>query len=308
MSRERILEVIANYRPNPGKIPDEVWAVIGPFVRDAATRIGDMAPDTAKNYIHAISYYVFWAYELGALLDVEVVFTPSRVERYIKTATEHLVPASRATRRASLGRVGRAVTRRAPWQPQGREFQMHQLQAPYTSSEVELFLQMASQQSTPFKRRVATAQLCLGLGAGLQAREYLSVGLEHLILHDEVFMLDIPGERARKVPMHQRYVDPLLEIGEKFPTEPFIAPLTEAGPGDRLDRILRSPDYPGIKRPTTNRLRTTWLTRMLRSGCNLSEVLYMSGLQGTKSLIDLVPFIEFRNVLEWFGEAATFHD
>jgi hypothetical protein len=50
------------------------------------------------------------------------------------------------------------------------------------------------------------------------------------------------------------------------------------------------------------------MLRMLRSGCNLSEVLYMSGLQGTKSLIDLVPFIEFRDVREWFAEAADFHD
>lgn len=248
------------------------------------------------------------AYESGLPLDVEVIFTPSRVERYIETETLHLVPSSRATRRAALAKVGREVTKKAPWVPPGREFPMSQLQPPYSSSEVDRFLQMASQQSTPFKRRVATAQLCLGLGAGLRASEYLSAGLESLVLHGDVFTLNVQGERARKVPMNQRYVDPLLELGATNPGEPFIALLYDVSTRDRLDRVLRAPTYPRIARPTTNRLRTTWMLRMLQSGCNLAEVVYMSGLQGTKSLIDLVPFIEFRDVQQWFPEAATFHD
>ncbi|MBT2534324.1 hypothetical protein J7E83_19765 [Arthrobacter sp. ISL-48] len=301
-------EVIAAYEPKPGRVPSRVWAAIGPFVREVAGCLGYMAPDTMRNYIHAIAYFVFWAHEQGVLLDVEIVFTPSRVERYVQTSTAHLVPSSRATRRAALARVGREVTRRAPWPTPGMRFQMHQLQPPYSTEETDGYLQMASQQSTPFKRRVATAQLALGLGGGLQAQEYLSVGNENLVLHGDIFMLDIPGSRARKVPLHQRYADLLLDIGEKHPGEPFIAPLTEAKPSDRLDRVLRLPEYPRVWRPTTNRLRTTWLVRMLRSGCNLSEVHYMSGLQGTKSLIELLPYIEFRDVHDWFAEAAAFHD
>jgi hypothetical protein len=308
MSPGSTAEVISTYEPKPGRVPGEAWSVVGPFVREVAARLGYMTPETMKNYIHAIAYYAFWIYERGLLLDVEIVFTPSRVEHYIKTATAHLVPSSRASRRAALARVGREVTRRAPWPPPGMRFQMHQLQPPYLAAEVERYLQMASQQSTPFKRRVATAQLALGLGAGLQAQDYLSVGNEHLVLHGDVFMMDIPGSRARKVPMHQRYADLLLEIGQKHPGEPFIAPLNDAEPADRLERVLRLPEYPRVWRPTTNRLRTTWLVRMLRSGCNLSEIVYMSGLQGTKSLVDLLPYIEFRDVHDWFGEAATFHD
>ncbi|WP_284753516.1 hypothetical protein [Arthrobacter sp. efr-133-R2A-120] len=308
MSPERTAELIASYEPKPGRIPAEAWSAIGPFVREVAGRLGYLSPETMKNYIHAIAYYVYWTYERGLLLDVEIIFTPSRVQQYVQTATTHLVPSSRASHRASLVRVGREVTRRAPWPPPGVSFEMRQLQPPYSSQEVELYLQMAGQLSTKFRRRVATAQLCLGLGAGLIAQEYMTVGLEQLVLHGEVFMMEIPGERARKVPMHQRYVDLLLDIGEQHPGEPFIAPLTGTAPAERLDRVLGLIKYPRVWRPSTTRLRTTWMVRMLRSGCNLAEVMYMSGLQGTKSLIDLVPYIDFRNVQDWFAEAATFHD
>lgn len=308
MNQGSTVDVISTYEPKPGRVPAEAWSVIGPFVREVAGRLSYLSPETMKNYIHAIAYYVFWASERGLLLDVEVVFTPSRVQHYIQTATAHLVPSSRAAHRAALVRVGREVTRRAPWPPPGVSFEMRQLQPPYSPSEVELYLQMAGQLSTKFKRRVATAQLCLGLGAGLHAQEYMTIGLEHLVLHGDVFMLDIPGAKARKVPMHQRYADLLLELGDRHPREPFIAPLTDTAPSERLDKVLGVIKYPGVWRPTTTRLRTTWLVRMLRSGCNLAEVMYMSGLQGTKSLIDLVPYIDFRNVQDWFAEAATFHD
>lgn len=301
-------EVINGYHPKAGRGPAEVWPEIGPFVREVAGRLHNMTPATMRVYIQAIAYYAFSAYESGLPLDVEVIFTPTRVERFIETKTAHLVPSSRATRRAALAKVGREVTKKAPWVPPGREFAMSQLSPPYSNPEVEQFLQMAGQQSTPFKRRVATAQLCLGLGAGLRGNEYLSVGLADLALNGDVFVVDVPGARARKVPIHQRYADVLLGIGGEHPEEPFIAPLNSADPGDRLDRILRLPHYSKVARPTTNRLRTTWMLRMLRSGCNLSEVLYMSGLQGTKSLIDLVPYIEFRDVREWFAGAADFHD
>ena len=300
-------KVIQDYKPRHGSGPGEAWEEIGPFVREVAQRMDHLSPVTVRVYIQAIAYYVHSAYEAGSPLDVERIFTPSKVERYIEKETDHLVPSSRATRRAALAKVGREVTRKAPWVPPGREFTMSQLQPPYSEDEVERFLQMASQQSTPFKTRVATAQLCLGLGAGLQAKEYLSVGLESLVLNGDVFTMDVPGDRARKVPMHQRYVDLLLAIGEKYPGEPFIAPVDGMEMRERLDRVLRAPHYPKITRPTTNRLRTTWMLRMLQSGCNIAEVLYMSGLQGTKSLIDLVPYIQFRDVEQWFTQAATFH-
>ncbi|WP_426976019.1 hypothetical protein ACQCSU_14675 [Pseudarthrobacter sp. O4] len=267
-----------------------------------------MAASTLRNYINAIVYMVAWAHEHGVPLEVETVFTPLRVEHYIQTGTEHLVPNSRGTRRSSLIRVGRHVTRKVAWTPPALKFPVAQLSPPYSAEEVKRYFRMAAQQGTEFCRRVATAQLCLGLGAGLRADEYLLVGSESLVLHDEVFMLDIPGARARKVPMHIRYVDPLLEIADANPNEPFMGPLTGTSPMNRLDGMLSKPHYPRVRRPTTNKLRTTWLLRMLRSRCTLSEILYMSGLRNTKSLIELAAHVQYRDTDEWFVDVATFHD
>lgn len=308
MSRLNQAEYIAAYRPRSGTVTKAEWRAIAPFVRDVASRFEPMAPTTLRNYLNATTAHVGWAYTSGLPLDVEVIFTPTRIEQYIQTATAHLVPNSRGTRRASLFRVGRQVTRKVAWAPPVLEFPSRKLAAPYTADEIAVYFQMASQQGTESRRRIAAAQLCLGLGAGLRADEYLQVGQENLVLHDEVFMMDIPGRRARKVPIHSRYAHALLEIGAEHPDEPYIGRLTGSDPSDRLDGLLSKPQYPRVRRPTTNRLRTTWLLRMLRSRCSISEILYMSGLQSTSSLIDLAAYVEFRDVTDWFGEAATFHD
>jgi hypothetical protein len=267
-----------------------------------------MATVTVRNYINAITYLVAWAYERGVPLEIETIFTPLRVEHYIQTGTKHLLPNSRGTRRSALIRVGRHVTRKVAWTPPVLSIPVSQLAPPYSAEEVDRYFRMAAQQGTETCRRIATAQLCLGLGAGLRADEYMLVGAENLVLHHGVFMLEIPGARARKVPMHIKYVDPLLEIASAHPKEPFIGALTGASPGKRLDGMLSKPQYPRVRRPTTNKLRTTWLLRMLRSRCALSETLYMSGLRSTKSLIELAAYVQYRDISEWFVDVATFHD
>jgi hypothetical protein len=247
-----------------------------------------------------VAQFVAWEYLHGTPLDAEAMFTPVQVEYYIEVGTKHLAPYTRSTRRGFLRRIGARVTKNAPWAPPPRAFPVKKLAVPYSRDEESVYFQIASQQSTPYKTRIATVHLCLGLGAGLFADEFMAVTGSSLRRIAGVNVLATGGQRARLIPISDRYFGPLQEIAVRHPHEPIIG-VEGSNSKNRLNALLSKPEYPArVGRPVTTRLRTTWMQHVLSIPISLSEFAEIAGIRTTKSLTDLIPYIPLREPEQWF--------
>ncbi len=301
--------ILAGYTPGPGTGARTCWISIRPFVLETISCLPDLTSSTTRNYLHALTHFAAWALQEGIPLVPDVLLAPARIEQYTETATKHLVPHSRSTRRAMLRRIALASTTNAPWVPAPRPYPAKHLAKPYTPERIARYFENAEAQGSEFRTRVATAHLCLGLGVGLMSNEYMVITPGSLTVFGAAPVLEIRGQRPRMVPIHNRYLMPLYGIASAHPDEPFIGALSAVGAKDRLNNLLSKVKYPrGLPAPTTTRLRNTWMLRMLRSRLSLSEFMYFTGLGTTKALADLIPFIQTRDPYVWFQETAAFHD
>ncbi|GAA3311985.1 hypothetical protein [Arthrobacter ramosus] len=177
---------------------------------------------------------------------------------------------------------------------------------PYTEHQISEFFRIADQQRTSNRRRTSTAHLCLGLGAGLFADEYLNVTSSSFRTVASTNVLVLAGERPRQIPISERYFLPLQEIAAQHPGEPLIG-ATGNGSNDRFNHLLSKVEYPGrIGNPVTTRLRTTWMQHMLAIPVSLSEFTAMAGILTTKSLTDLIPYIPERAPVLWYRSVAQY--
>lgn len=302
-------EEVANaYTPRAGSAAARVWDEIGPFTKYVALAGGSQSLSSVLNDLSHTAHFVAFQYLGGLPLDAESMFTPLQVEHYIEVGTDHLAPHSRATRRGFLKRIGLHVTRRAPWAPPPRSFPIKKLATPYSPRQIGSFLRVAEQQSTQARKRTATAHLCLGLGAGLFADEYLTVTPLSFHSRAGVRVLTLHGKRPREVPFSHRYFLPLQEIATQYPGEPLIGKEGN-GSNDRLNHLLGKVDYPSrMGNPITTRLRTTWMQRMLSIPVGLAEFLRMAGIRTTKSLTDIVPYLPERDPEQWYPAVAELEE
>ncbi|MFF2375035.1 hypothetical protein ACFVUW_11695 [Streptomyces xiamenensis] len=280
---------IALYEPR--SLDPGTWAQIAAFARKAVEDFGPVSPWAAVQHLSVVTRISAWALEQGLPLDVEVLFTPERIEHFIAVGLTGLADSSRRTHRSQLAAVGRAVTRRAPWPPAAPPLSRNRLAPPYTETEVAGFLQIARKQSTPGRTSIAWGLLAAGLGAGLYPGEHLTITGSAITSRHQVTVLTVSGRRPREVPVLAAYAPLLHSLAARFPDEPLIG-ATSATDKNRLNRLTGRIDVPIWLPPLISpRLRTTWLVTLLSARVPLPEILEAAGLASTSSLIDLVPHL-----------------
>jgi len=206
-----VLAAIEGYRPKSLKGMRR-WDAVADVVRDVVTVSGPPSRRRAIELMRTVAHFASWASGEGVVVQVESLFRPEHVERYIATGCLQLNERSRATRRSTLRRMGRAATRTAPWAPPRAQLPRQTLADPYSPVEVAGFWAAAQVQRTPALRRTATALLTLGLGAGLVPIEHFHVHGRHVQLVDGVTVVQVDGRRARRVPVLEVYARPLREL------------------------------------------------------------------------------------------------
>lgn len=161
------LDWLGSYRP--AEVDPARWDDVCRFMWECISRLGwDSDSPAAWRALRELARISSWAVGEGLPLDVEVVLDPDTVERFIAVGLAG--DPSRATYRAVLRRVGRRLTRRAPWQPRPAAVARRQVAPPYTADELELLQADALVQPTPSRIRAARSLLALGAGAGLDGR------------------------------------------------------------------------------------------------------------------------------------------
>ena len=273
-----VAEVIERFSPRTAS------AEVAAFAKEIAAKANPHSPSRAKAFLFAACALGAFGETVGLALEAEALLTDSVIERCCHPKMTAMSQPTRRTVRTNLRAIQRAVRPGPPSVALGRE----RAKAPYRSTEIAGYLQMADAQPTTARRLHASALVCLGAGAGLVGHDLKGVaGTDVTRRAGGVVVTVRGGRRPRTVPVLTRYHSRLLEAaswaGEGFligGTSPrrrnVTTPLTASLAGGR--------DLPRIE---IARLRATWLCEVA-GAIGLGAFMEVAGITCSQRLGDLV--------------------
>jgi hypothetical protein len=229
-----------------------------------------------------------WATAEGLPLEREVVLDPATIERFCQVALKH--DRSVGTFRSDLRRMGRQLTRTAPWEPRPAKLATRQVAPPYSPAEVELLVLDAAHQASASRRRAAQAFLALGLGAGLDGRWVGSIDQTHVRRTLDRVEVWVGPPSPRWVVVRGDWEDEVWRLADSAGPQYLMGGRSQS-PDRVSDRVKRLTCPSGHPRLSPARLRSTWLIEHLTCGTRLPELCAAAGFEGLTTLSDLLPEI-----------------
>jgi hypothetical protein len=286
----------------PQGMDEQTWAPIRDAVKAAVCAFGPPSAIGLRNCRSIVVGFAQWVYtrptrqESGNLEPAEFL-ADGLVDAYLAGPLAGRPDGSRATARAVLRRVAANLDPAGP--PEKIAYQP--VQPPYTPAECARLVTLARNQPTTPLRRVTSATVALGLGAGLGSEDQKPVAPCHIREvdlgdHGTGLAVDVPGRRARTVIVRQEYVPLLREALELHAAagRGTSTPLTGVKPDRRngasyvAERAVTATGA-GVE-ISAARLRSTWLVACMSSPVPLGALLHASGLTTPRTLTDLLPY------------------
>lgn len=268
-------------------LPEEDWADIRGFVlAETAAALPRLSYAPAV-ILGAVAHHVDWCVNVAGLpMSREAVF-----RRDVIGAAAAVMPtthsSSRGRRRSLLLRVGEAldvIPTPAPLPP----LSAASPSAPYGGPEVEEVVRWSlTQEGTG--GRSARALVALGLGAGLPTRELAAIRASDVI--EDGGVLRVGGESSRAINLCDPWAEELALLSSL--AEDQDAPLFRPGVAwqkNIVTNFVANSIGAGI-RPTTSRLRSTWLVQLLATGTPMQDLLSAAGLQSMDALVRYERFL-----------------
>jgi hypothetical protein len=273
----------------PRGIPPALWErTLRPFVVRTLYAARPEGPASVEQYARVLTLIAAWCVEKGIPLDIELVLDPDVIEQHVSTGLKHIP--SRGTYRTVLRRLGRMLTKEAPWQPRPVAIPRRKVALPYAPEEVALLWEDAQRQSTPNRRRAGMSLILLGAGAGLDGRWARKVRGDDVHQTTDAVVVYVGEPRPREVVIFSRYEDQLLAIAAEAGGSYLVGgALTHRNRTNKLvARFESGHDHPTLSVP---RLRSTWLVEHLARGTRLPELLLAAGTHRVESIDELLAFV-----------------
>lgn len=270
-----------DYAPD---LPDTDWGSIRPFVLDVVARVDDALPYPTASILNAVTHHVDWCVNTAGL-------APRREElfrRDVIGAAVSMMPttqsSTRGRRRSLLLRVGEAlgiIAVAAPLPPLSAAAPS----APYTANEVDEVVRWANLQNDK-DQPSALALVALGFGAGLPTRDLASVTARDVSA--DARWIRVVG---RDVPMLDDWADELAALAHRAAdkTATLFRPGTSWSKNVVTVFVARS--FGSGMRPSTQRMRATWLVHHLSTGTPMQDLLAAAGLQSMDALVRYERFL-----------------
>lgn len=294
----------AHYDYTP-KMPPEMWARIGGFVRETVRAAAPKTAYTEKQLYPVTAKLTRWAVETaGYPLKVKMLFHPATVDQFSRQGLLTYTNAGRATMRSKLRRMATALlgSDRAP--DAKPAITRSSPSAPYDEREIASLLSWASVQRSPERRSSAAALLALGLGAGLTGREICDVKAEDVSFSDEAIVLRVGGSSPRRVVVIREWEDALRRRCDFMEGEGWLFRSGQEGGNANLitDFVSRNPGRVHLQ---ARRMRATWIVRHLTSGTPLPTLIAAAGVQSAEAFDRLLPFVTER---DWESDRRFLRD
>jgi hypothetical protein len=276
-------------RYTPADVPAELWhSTLRPFVLPALRAAHPQGISSMEQFARVLTLIARWCVEQGIPLDIEVVLDPDTVERFFTQGLRHIP--SRGTYRTVLRRLGRELTRTAPWQPPPEPMARRKVALPYTPAEMRALREDAANQSTAPKRRAALALIVLGGGLGLDGRWARAVKGTDIERVPGGVLVRVRAPRARTVPVLKEYEQDLLLLADEAGEEFLIGgTVTHRNRTNKVVRRFESGH--GRPRLSVPRLRSTWVVTHLTLGTRLPELLEAAGTSRIETFDELLAFV-----------------
>jgi integrase len=277
---------IAAYSPD--ELEGPVAADVTAFVRMLTMSVAPMNGHTLAQVRAAAAKLTIWAYVgRGLPLLYRLLLSDDLIQLWQKavTASGELSPGTASNYRGHLRRIAHhmGVELRDEFQPLIRPART----APHTEGELAEAMLWARTLTKLGSRRARTL-IILGAGAGLTADEVRLVRGRDVLTEVGVWV-SVGGARPRITPVLPSWAARLRRIAESVAAEEFLfsGPDGQAEPGF-VDGWLTL--QPKRGRPTSRRLRASYLAEQLRAGADDADVLAWSGLQRGEDLAKYLPF------------------
>lgn len=268
-------------------LPTIAWDRIADFVREVVDEVADRIPYTSAAVLNAVAYHVDWCVNLaGFALDRDDIFCREVIGAAVAAMpTTH--SSSKGRRRSILFRVGETLGT-IPIPPPLPTLAAAAATAPYYASEIDQIRLWAMTQDSRDESS-ARALIALGLGAGLPTRDIGRVRAVDIL--DGGALVRIAGPDARLVPVSDRWGDELADLAAQaeIPTAPLFRPGVAWSKNVVTVFVARSLQT-GM-RPSTQRMRATWLVQRLLVGTPMQDLLSAAGLASMDALVRYEKFL-----------------
>jgi hypothetical protein len=276
---------VDRYEPD---LPAQDWARVRLLVLSVVDEVASQLPYPRPAVVNAVAHHVDWCVSVAGLTsDREHIFRRD-VIGYAVDLMPTSSPSTRGRRRSILLRVGEqlgtistttALTPLSAAQPS----------RPYSPEEVADLCAWAEYQNTVTRRLSALALVGLGLGAGLPTRDLSAVRAADI--DDSGYGVRVRGSHPRIVPVAEPWADLLREVrGEADALEAQVF-----RPGTRWHANIVTvfvDRSSGLSvRPTTQRMRATWIVEQLTVGIPMHLLLHRAGVQSMDALVRYEKFL-----------------
>lgn len=266
----------------------EYWEAIGLFTIEAVAVAAPPSARDARRLLTPVAQYVAWQWMSGVPLDRQEMFTRPGVVSFIRTQTKHLKFKTREHYEWVLDQVVAAVVGPREEPPKGISGRPAPVK-PYTLAEEHAYRVVVRNQATAHRRQNGEVLLALGFGAGLVAGDIIAITGDHVVRVPDGVEIHVPGPRARVVPVFVEWEAIVLSAATRvgrgrlfLPTRPELDPGAVSG----FTACLQGRE----SRLSAQRMRSTWILRLLDAGIKVNVVAAVCGMAERQSL---VPYFEF---------------
>ena len=198
-ARERVLAAYV-----PRSMSPERWERASPMIREIMRRGHIKGRETFPQALSELTLFVDWALDDGLDATIPGLMRHDLIERWVARADSG--SATWGNRRSRLRNLASHVNPGLHAPRRAEPFSRAAVQSPYTLREMADLERLALNQPSKATRRNLCAMVSLGAGAGLGSTDLRRLARMHLSKDDGgPWWVDVPGDRARRVPVRTRY-------------------------------------------------------------------------------------------------------
>lgn len=264
------------------------WKAIRPLVVEVMERSHIRGVHSFDAHLSAMASYVAWAKRQDVTVAISKVMRHALIEEFIRTEMADNAKNTQGTTRSRLLSLASHVNPGPDAPPPAPKLAHVVVRPPYTAAEVAAIVRVARTQPVETVRRQLSAMTGLGLGAGLDAKDFNQLRVRDIRAIDAGWQVTA---RGRTVPIRNDYTDLVQEaIAGRRPSDWVIG--TKSGRRHAAHKVVEqavmAPTAPEIVQA---RLRTTWLAACMTSPVPLHVLLAAAGLSSARTLTELTAML-----------------
>ncbi|MDQ1306917.1 MAG: hypothetical protein QG671_2749 [Actinomycetota bacterium] len=283
--RERVLAAYV-----PRSMSRARWEQTSPLIRDIMRRGQCKGQETFPQVLSELTLFVDWAMDAGVDATISDLLRHDLIERWVTEGG----PGSHSTwgnRRSRLRNLASHVNPGLHAPRRKEPFSRAAMKAPYSLREMADIERLCLNQPSRATRRNLCVMVGLGAGAGLGSTDLRGLTRRHLSKDDDgTWWVDVPGDRARRLPVRQRYTHLIEEAIKGLKADDLLIGVKEGRKNITSTAVTNAAIGDTNITPEQARLRATWLLAIISTPVPIADVMAAAGTTSARNIVEVVPY------------------